>query len=127
MIVTMTRPGVALATFVVLLVSCQPEGSNRTTPTRRPTDTEIGVPYPHKLFVHCGVLGTHFAGRDWDASPPLQSSPGNPPQGWDENEEPGTITLESADRATFRSSRGDRTATFVPRPAGSPDPNEGCE
>jgi hypothetical protein len=119
-------PNLTLAAFVVLLLACD-EGSNTTTPIRRATAIEIGVAYPHRLFVHCGVLGTRFGGRDWNASPPLQSSPGNPPAGWDENEELGTMTLNSPDRATFRSSSGDRIATFVPRPAGSPDPNENCE
>jgi hypothetical protein len=116
-----------LASFAVLLLSCDSGETNRTPPDGRPTEIKIGVPYPHKLFVHCGVLGTRFAGRDWDASPPLRGSPGNPPQGWDENLESGTMTLESPDRATFRSSESDRTAGFVPRPAGQPDPNANCD
>ena len=113
------------ATFVAL-VSCDREGS-KSTPSGNTTGIKIGVPYPHKLYVHCGVLGTHFAAREWDANPPLRGAPGNPPQGWDENEEPGTMTLEATDRAIFRSSSGNRTATFVPRPEGAPDPNKNCE
>lgn len=118
----------ALTALAVLLASCAQAGTPRTTgTTASPLRFEVGVAYPHKLYVHCGVHGTHFAGRDWDASPPLESSHGNPPVGWDQNEEQGTMTLETPNRARFRSSNGDRTATFIPRPEGSPDRTENCE
>ena len=88
---------------------------------------QVGKEYPFALPVHCGVLGAHFGGREWNANPPLSDGSGNPPQGWDENTEHGTMTLLAADRAVFRSSSGDRTANFALRPSGSPDPNAGCE
>jgi hypothetical protein len=98
----------------------------RSTPSPSPTkEVQVGVPYPHKLFVHCGTLGTTFAGRNWDADPSISEH--NPPPGWDENEEPGTMTLISQDRAEFRSSTDGKTVQFKLRPDGSPDPNENCE
>jgi hypothetical protein len=114
----------------LLLVGCgdsTQRSSNQASKDSVRTAVNIGVAYPHTLFVHCGVLGTTFAGRDWDADPPLSDGSGNPPQAWAENTEEGTMTLESSERAIFKSKSGDKTATFTPRLANSPDPNENCE
>jgi hypothetical protein len=92
-----------------------------------PEEAVLGVAYPFRLFVHCGVLGTRFGGRDWDADPPLTDGSGNPPPGWDENTEEGTMTLVAANRAVFRSASGNKVAVFVPRRPGAPDPTANCE
>jgi hypothetical protein len=77
------------------------------------------------LYTHCGVVSAHVGGRLWLAKPPLFSSPGNPPRGWDWNDTPGTWT-EYGPTAEFRSDSGKR-AHFVLAPAGAKDPNRGCE
>jgi hypothetical protein len=92
-----------------------------------PGKAVLGRAYGFQLFVHCGVLGTRFDGRNWDADPPLTDGSGNPPPGWDENTEEGTMTLVAADRAVFRSASGDKIAAFVPRRPGAPDPTANCE
>jgi hypothetical protein len=82
---------------------------------------EIGVPYEYPLYTHCGVLWAEFDGRLWDASPPLAEPTGNPPPGWGNPYDTGTITLLQEDVAVFRSSMGE-VARFRPRPPGLRDP-----
>jgi hypothetical protein len=126
------------AAIIMLATSCNggdPVATNAIpTPTltsaplpepSRADEVEMGVPYIHELFVHCGASGTRFAGRDWDADPPVGDH--NPPRGWEENRETGTMTLLSEDRAEFRSATDGRTVQFKPRPPGGPDPNAECE
>jgi hypothetical protein len=86
----------------------------------------IGETYWHVLFTHCGIEQTDFGGRDWVAEPILADGNRNPPAGWGNPTEPGTMTLVSTDRAEFRSRDGQRTATFRPRAATDP-PATTCE
>jgi len=73
---------------------------------------------------HCGVLSVTVGDQLWLADPPLGDH--NPPPGWDENETRGIFTQTGPRRAEFRSDSGE-TATFKLAPAGSDDPNTGCE
>lgn len=66
----------------------------------------VGKDYPYRLHTHCGIHGTRIDGRDWDADPPLDDGSGNPPPGWDENDQNGVIRLTSDDRAVFRAVNG---------------------
>jgi len=68
--------------------------------------------YPFKLFTHCGILGAYFDGRFWRAQPSLTDGSGNPPRGWGNPYEIGTIKLVSREVADFRSEAG--RARFVP-------------
>ena len=86
---------------------------------------KVGVEYDYRLFTHCGVLSAYFDGRLWRASPPLDDRFGNPPDGWDNPSEVGTVELVARDRAEFRSRAG-KAARFVPLPPGKPDPARGC-
>jgi hypothetical protein len=75
-----------------------------------------GVAYPYELRTHCGIADTFFDGRFWVADPPLDDGSHNPPRGWDNPTQEGTISLLAADRAQFRSDR-DLVARFRPAPA----------
>jgi hypothetical protein len=86
---------------------------------------ERGVAYPYVLYTHCGVLSAYFDGRLWLADPPLTEGSANPPRGWGNPSDEGTMTLVSAGRAEFRSARGN-VARFVPA-HGAPNPAAGCE
>lgn len=87
----------------------------------------IGRPYWHSLYTHCGIRATTFDGREWVADPPLTRTPdaGNPPRGWGNPDEHGTIELRDEDTAVFTSRDGQRTATFRPRTPEDPPP-AGC-
>jgi hypothetical protein len=87
----------------------------------------IGMSYPLQLYTHCGVLSARFDGRDWNADPPLlDEGEANPPPGWGNPFDQGTMTLIGPNLAEFRSEAGE-VARFRPRPAGEPDPAEGCK
>ncbi len=86
-------------------------------------DAAIGHPYWHILYTHCGIKGTRFDGREWVADPQLSDGQGNPPRGWGNPDEHGTILLKDEDTAVFESRYSDRSATFRPRtPEDGPAP-----
>jgi hypothetical protein len=76
------------------------------------------------VSTHCGVLSVVATGILWLASPPLGNH--NPPRGWDENRETGTLTVTGPGAAEFRTDK-DLQASFVRAAPGTPDPNAGCE
>jgi hypothetical protein len=78
---------------------------------------KLGVSYPYTLPTHCGVVGAYFNGRLWRASPPLTDGSGNPPPGWANPFQVGTMRLRSATWAEFRTRAGLR-ASFRPAPRG---------
>jgi hypothetical protein len=88
---------------------------------------ELGVSYEYVLYTHCGVLAARINGREWDADPPLldESGGANPPPGWGNPFDTGTMRLLAGDVAEFRSSSGE-VARFRPRPLNVPGPGP-CE
>ncbi len=82
---------------------------------------EIGIDYRHDLPTHCGVEYAFFSGRWWTATPKLYENKAkvNPPPGWDNPKEMGTMRLVSRDEALFVGDSG-KTARFVPGPKGGP-------
>ena len=80
-------------------------GSGSTSPTAS----------PFSLYTHCGIneirLGSHY----YVAQKPLTDGQGNPPTGWDDPYQQGTITLTSASTAVFQDSRNHHV-TFRLRP-----------
>lgn len=84
-------------------------------------EAELGRPYWHNLYTHCGIRGTTFDGRDWIADPELSDGQGNPPREWADARGGGTITLVEEDVAIFEGRSGKHTARFRPRtPADAP-------
>ena len=62
-----------------------------------------GVEYPYELRTHCGIDDTFFDGRYWVADPPLHDGSHNPPRGWGNPTQRGTIRLLPGESAEFRS------------------------
>lgn len=89
-------------------------------------DAEIGRPYWHSLYTHCGIKATTFDGRGWVADPEVSDGQGNPPRAWGNPNQPGTIVLEDEDTAVFTSRDGERSATFRPRASQDP-PLQPCQ
>lgn len=118
----MRRALVALG-LVVALSACEQAGP-LALPLEEEERAEIGVRYLHELYTHCGILGTSFAGQGWVADPPLTDEGGvNPPSGWGNPFEEGTIELLSADEAEFRGESG-MVAKFRLWAPGDPVPPE---
>jgi hypothetical protein len=63
----------------------------------------------YRLLTHCGIAWTSIAGTFWRAVHPLSDGHGNPPPGWGNPFQDGTLTLTGA-TARFSSHAG--TVTF---------------
>jgi hypothetical protein len=86
-----------------------------------PASPEVGVPYAVDLLTHCGIVGTDIGGTWFAAEPPMVDGSGNPPPGWGNPYQRGTLTLLAADEAVFRDDSGHevrfRAAGEATRPA----------
>jgi phosphate-selective porin len=81
------------------------EGSSTTVSARATTPTPSAVAY--SLYTHCGIDEATIAGRRFQADTPLFDSSGaNPPNGWDNPYQQGTITMLSDTAAEFRDAHG---------------------
>jgi hypothetical protein len=88
------------------------------SPTSGASDApQIGVPYEFDLLTHCGIDEARFAGVYWEAVEPLGVG-GNPPAGWHDPTQHGTMTLLSATEAVFHDEAG-HTVKFRVRPGAS--------
>lgn len=72
---------------------------------------------PFTLYTHCGIrearIGQHF----YLAAKPLGDGNGNPPAGWDNPFQEGTMTVTSPTTAVFRDAKGHRVTFRVRRGA----------
>jgi hypothetical protein len=67
-----------------------------------------GIRYQFHLYTHCGLNGpgTDFDGSFWTSAGPGDDGSGNPPAGFGNPFDIGTMTLISANVAEFRGSSG---------------------
>ncbi len=88
---------------------------------------EIGKPYPYTLYTHCGIRSAYFDGRRWVADPILKAGAGglNPPLGWGDPFERGSMELVAEDLARFTGSAV-LAAEFRSLPEGSEYPWGPC-
>ena len=99
-----------LAIVAVMLGAC----SNGTTAPVPTTDgpsgsvTVAGSPRPYQLLTHCGIDEARLGGRQFEAVHPLSDGQGNPPAGWGNPFQRGTMTLLSPTLALFRDHAGHR-------------------
>ena len=78
----------------------QPPGSS---PLASPT---LGSAQPYALSTHCGIGEARIGSRYFEAAHPLSDGQGNPPAGWGNPIQQGTMTLLSPSRAVFRDDAG---------------------
>jgi hypothetical protein len=74
----------------------------------------LGAPQPYVLLTHCGIRDAYFDGRLWVADPMLSDGSDNPPPGWGNPAQAGTMELVSRSHAVFRAGR--LAASFKPAP-----------
>ena len=125
--------------LVVLTVSCS-GGSTETSPAGQPSSVQStktstaeqpssasatgstgSTPgaKPFEVYTHCGIESARIHGRWWHAEPPLYNKArSGPPAGWGDPYQPGTLTMQSADRATFEALG--QQVVFVPAPDNQP-------
>jgi len=61
---------------------------------------------PFDLYTHCGIVEANIAGRWYVADTPQSDGSGNPPAGWGNPYQHGTITIRSATQAEFSDAAG---------------------
>ena len=64
---------------------------------------------PYELFTHCGIEWAWIRGTFWKADHPLSDGQGNPPAGWGNPSQAGTLRFTSERTAVFTSSAGSVT------------------
>lgn len=113
----------AAAAALTALSGCAPPSAPPTTPVSTGPDTTAvsaspatagasGVPFA--LYTHCGIYEARVRDTFFVADQPLDDGQGNPPAGWGNPYQPGTMTVTGA-RAVFRDDRGHAVA-FHERP-----------
>jgi len=61
---------------------------------------------PYRLYTHCGIDEARIGNRYFEAVHPLSDGHGNPPAGWGNPFQQGTMTLLSKSEAVFRDDAG---------------------
>jgi hypothetical protein len=64
---------------------------------------------PYELYTHCGIDWAKINGRFWRAKHPLSDGSGNPPAGWGNPSQDGTLTFIGPTTARFDSPAGSVT------------------
>lgn len=104
---------------VVVLVSAALLAGCGKAVTTGPSQSEAPSRSSFNVYTHCGVESARIEGRWWHADPALYNDDKTgPPAGWGNPYQPGTLTMESSDRAVFEA-LGERVA-FVPAPDDKP-------
>jgi hypothetical protein len=77
--------------------------------------TTMPKPVPYNLHTHCGIDYAQVGNRYYEATPPLSDGSGNPPPGWGNPYQSGTLTVISPTQAVFTGKAGHRVVfTLVP-------------
>jgi len=63
---------------------------------------------PYNLYTHCGISWVRVGGKYYTAVRPLSDGSGNPPAGWANPYQQGTITLVSPAEVVFTDKAGHR-------------------
>jgi hypothetical protein len=105
-----TLLGVAVAAFAIGVIGCStlPRNPNERRHGEVLTgEPHIGVEYEVDIYTHCGLGQIKFAGSFWAIQGSLGDGNGNPPPGFANPIDRGTIELLSDDEAIYRSQRGE--------------------
>jgi hypothetical protein len=104
------------------LSGVEPYASAEVPGTVLPAAPAVGVPFAVDLLTHCGVLGIDVGGTWFAADPPLVEGAGNPPPGWGNPYQPGTLTLTSPDDGVFTDDIGHEVVLRAAPESARPDP-----
>lgn len=93
--------------WVVAALAVAGCGSQTGASPRATTRAHAGRPY--RLYTHCGIQWAEIDGTYWRAKHPLSDGSGNPPSGWGNPFEEGTLVLVTPSAARFDSPAGSVT------------------
>ncbi|HEY4855038.1 MAG TPA: hypothetical protein VII22_29975 [Streptosporangiaceae bacterium] len=106
-------PAMAGAVMAVVLTACGSGSVAQVTTPARPSTTAgtiaaaaAGPARTYQLYTHCGIDEARIGNRYFEAVKPLSDGQGNPPPGWGNPYQPGTMTLLSPAEAVFRDHAG---------------------
>ena len=102
---------IAVAALILLPPSCVFGGSSPPAQVG-PLTLKPGESATYSLYTHCGVIEVTINGTPYYADPPLSDGNGNPPAGWGNPYDAGTITLTTATSADFQDAKGNK-AHFI--------------
>jgi len=100
---------VAGAVVAIVLAACGGGPAAQVITPAAPAATAAaatGSPRPYQLYTHCGIDEARIGNRYFEAAHPLSDGQGNPPPGWGNPYQPGTMTLLSTAEAAFRDRAG---------------------
>src|SRR5689334_13668570 len=81
-----------------VLAACASASSPAPVPalaTATAARTTAPKPVPYNLYTHCGIDYVQVGNRYYVVTPPLSDGSGNPPPGWGNPYQPGTLTVIS--------------------------------
>jgi hypothetical protein len=108
-----------------LLAACSSSSSPAAAPTAARTTaptaarTTAPKPVPYNLYTHCDIDYVRVGNRYYEATPPLSDGSGNPPPGWGNPYQAGTLTVISTTQVVFTDKAGHRVV-FTLVPSGGP-------
>jgi hypothetical protein len=98
-----------VAVLAVVLAACDTGTATQVTKPAGPAPTAaatVGSARPYRLYTHCGIDEARIGSRYFEAVHPLSDGQGNPPAGWRNPYQQGTMTLLSPSKAVFRDDAG---------------------
>jgi hypothetical protein len=112
---------IAAVPLAAVLAGCEstPSPAAPPSPTTAAGRTTSPKPVPYNLYTHCGIDYAQVGNRYYEATPPLSDGSGNPPPGWGNPYQPGTMTVISPTQAVFTDKAGHRVV-FTLVPSGGP-------
>jgi hypothetical protein len=123
------RRGALLAAAAgLLLVACGDSAGTGSGATPAPASGGVGpssgqgAPEPFNLYTHCGVIYTDYQRVTWYADPPLSDGNGNPPPGFGNPIDKGTMQRISTHEADYVSSSGRKVVFRDTLPSGASAP-----
>jgi hypothetical protein len=117
-----TRALVVTAGLLALAGCASAGGAVGAAPASGPSVRAKATSY--LLYTHCGIDDARINGGWYQARPPLSDGSGNPPAGWGNPYQQGTIRITSGREAEFSDSAGHHVR-FVLRP-GATGPKQLC-
>jgi len=106
------RAMLVVAMSTVLLSGCGKSATRAPTPT--------GSSSAYMLYTHCGIWEANIDGRWFAAVEPLSDGQGNPPKGWGNPYQAGTISFVSDTEADFTDSVGHHVRFILEANASGP-------
>lgn len=102
----MRRRALVISVLAVVGANCWTVAASAVT---RPVAVDARQSTAYDLYTHCGIKWARIHGKYWRAEKPLSDGQGNPPAGWGNPYQAGTLSFPSRNIAVFASRAGEVT------------------